>query len=538
MTTPSETTRSRTVRPGRRRRGGPAFRYTATLAAEIEARWQTSGRRRIRGAEPGRAAGPGGRCAGAGGQAVPAGHVPLPVRRGSARRTPAGLHRHRRDRPLHADDRPERAAHHRVRRLRAARRAVRGAHRHPPADHHRGEHRPVPGAAAPAGVRPRPAAQRRHHRSGLLPVDPVDLHPAVRGLVRRNGRPGPAHRGPGRRVHRRRPAGTPDGRPWAELSYVERHKVLAGYRLAYIDEAPVNWCPGLGTVLSNEEVTADGRSAIGNYPVFRRNLRQWMMRITAYADRLLDDLDRLDWPESVKSMQRNWIGRSYGASIAFPIASRETLPANGSEQIEVYHTPGHAVRGHLHGAGAGASAGREDHRGAVARWHRPAMDRRRGHPRGGGRRLPAGGLPQERSGKTTGRGGRRQDRCLHRCVRRQPGRFASRCRFHCRLRVDGLRHRRDHGGARSGHPGLGLRHGLRPADHPHRAAAGRPSTGPGVHRRRPGDQQRQRRDQPERAGGGRGEAGDDRLAGGRRCRRGAQAVQTAGLAVLPAALLG
>ncbi len=131
---------------------------------------------------------------------------------------------------------------------------------------------------------------------------------------------------------------TPDGRPWAELSYVERHKVLAGYRLAYIDEAPVNWCPGLGTVLSNEEVTADGRSAIGNYPVFRRNLRQWMMRITAYADRLLDDLDRLDWPESVKSMQRNWIGRSYGASIAFPIASRETLPANGSEQIEVYTT--------------------------------------------------------------------------------------------------------------------------------------------------------------------------------------------------------
>jgi leucyl-tRNA synthetase len=133
---------------------------------------------------------------------------------------------------------------------------------------------------------------------------------------------------------------TPDGRPWADLSHVEQHRVLAGYRLAYIDHAPVNWCPGLGTVLSNEEVTADGRSAIGNYPVFRRNLRQWMMRITAYADRLLDDLDRLDWPESVKSMQRNWIGRSYGASITFDVAnaSRETLPGNESGVIEVYTT--------------------------------------------------------------------------------------------------------------------------------------------------------------------------------------------------------
>ncbi|HEY5881757.1 MAG TPA: leucine--tRNA ligase [Nakamurella sp.] len=132
---------------------------------------------------------------------------------------------------------------------------------------------------------------------------------------------------------------TPDGRAWTELTYVERHRVLAGHRLAYIDDAPVNWCPGLGTVLSNEEVTADGRSAIGNYPVFRRNLRQWMMRITAYADRLLDDLDRLDWPESVKSMQRNWIGRSHGASIRFTIgASRETVPGNESGAIEVYTT--------------------------------------------------------------------------------------------------------------------------------------------------------------------------------------------------------
>ncbi|GDY30911.1 leucine--tRNA ligase [Gandjariella thermophila] len=112
---------------------------------------------------------------------------------------------------------------------------------------------------------------------------------------------------------------TPDGRPWGELSRVEQRKIIDSYRLVYLDEAPVNWCPGLGTVLANEEVTADGRSERGNFPVFRRNLRQWMMRITAYADRLADDLDRLDWPEKVKTMQRNWIGRSYGARIRFPV---------------------------------------------------------------------------------------------------------------------------------------------------------------------------------------------------------------------------
>ncbi|GGP38578.1 leucine--tRNA ligase [Saccharothrix coeruleofusca] len=116
---------------------------------------------------------------------------------------------------------------------------------------------------------------------------------------------------------------TPDGRPWAELTGAERQKVLGGYRLAYLSEAPVNWCPGLGTVLANEEVTADGRSERGNFPVFRRNLRQWMMRITAYADRLVDDLDRLDWPEKVKSMQRNWIGRSHGARVRFDVGGRD-----------------------------------------------------------------------------------------------------------------------------------------------------------------------------------------------------------------------
>jgi leucyl-tRNA synthetase len=111
---------------------------------------------------------------------------------------------------------------------------------------------------------------------------------------------------------------TPGDHHWSQLSSVERRRIVDSYRLAYVSEAPVNWCPGLGTVLANEEVTPDGRSERGNFPVFKSNLKQWMMRITAYGDRLLADLDALDWPEAVKMMQRNWIGRSAGAHIDFP----------------------------------------------------------------------------------------------------------------------------------------------------------------------------------------------------------------------------
>jgi leucyl-tRNA synthetase len=115
------------------------------------------------------------------------------------------------------------------------------------------------------------------------------------------------------------------GKSWAELSDVEQRRIVDDHRLAYVSEAPVNWCPGLGTVLANEEVTADGRSDRGNFPVFKRSLRQWMMRITAYADRLLEDLDALDWPEKVKLMQRNWIGRSTGAHIEFPVGGQRRV---------------------------------------------------------------------------------------------------------------------------------------------------------------------------------------------------------------------
>lgn len=101
---------------------------------------------------------------------------------------------------------------------------------------------------------------------------------------------------------------------WTQWIFIQLYK----RGLAYVDEVPVNWCPALGTVLANEEVI-DGKSERGGHPVERRPMRQWVLRITAYADRLLEDLDDLDWPDSLKEMQRNWIGRSEGAQITFDI---------------------------------------------------------------------------------------------------------------------------------------------------------------------------------------------------------------------------
>lgn len=115
---------------------------------------------------------------------------------------------------------------------------------------------------------------------------------------------------------------TTNGKPWHHMNPVEKAKELDKYRLAYLDEVPVNWCPMLGTVLANEEVTADGKSERGNYPVYKRPLKQWVMRITSYNERLLADLDGLDWPEPVKLMQRNWIGKSEGAFVDFPAGNR------------------------------------------------------------------------------------------------------------------------------------------------------------------------------------------------------------------------
>ncbi len=113
---------------------------------------------------------------------------------------------------------------------------------------------------------------------------------------------------------------------WTQWIFTQLYKK----GLAYMAEVPVNWCPALGTVLANEEVI-DGRSERGNHPVIRRPMRQWMLRITEYAERLLADLDGLDWPEGIKEMQRNWIGKSEGAEVDFTIAGCD-------EKVTVYTT--------------------------------------------------------------------------------------------------------------------------------------------------------------------------------------------------------
>ena len=118
---------------------------------------------------------------------------------------------------------------------------------------------------------------------------------------------------------------------WSKLDVRAREEMVAGYRLAFLAEVSVNWCPMLGTVLANEEVTNDGRSERGNYPVYKRPLKQWMLRITAYSDRLEADLEGVNWPEPVKMMQRNWVGRSEGAHVDFVVAGLE-------EKLRVFTT--------------------------------------------------------------------------------------------------------------------------------------------------------------------------------------------------------
>ncbi|WP_043934054.1 leucine--tRNA ligase [Bacillus sp. EB01] len=110
----------------------------------------------------------------------------------------------------------------------------------------------------------------------------------------------------------------PDYYKWTQWIFLKLYEK----GLAYVDEVPVNWCPALGTVLANEEVI-DGKSERGGHPVERRPMRQWVLRITEYADRLLEDLEELDWPESLKDMQRNWIGRSEGAEVTFNIKGHD-----------------------------------------------------------------------------------------------------------------------------------------------------------------------------------------------------------------------
>jgi leucyl-tRNA synthetase len=135
---------------------------------------------------------------------------------------------------------------------------------------------------------------------------------------------------------------------WDTLTAGEQRKYLDSQRLAYISETTVNWCPKLGTVLANDEVI-DGRSERGGFPVLRKPLRQWMFRITAYAERLLAQLKDLDWPASTKAMQEDWIGKSSGAEIEFPIQGDR-------HAARLHDAPRHHLRRDVHGGRARARA--------------------------------------------------------------------------------------------------------------------------------------------------------------------------------------
>ena len=123
---------------------------------------------------------------------------------------------------------------------------------------------------------------------------------------------------------------------WNAKSIIEKEEILLAYRLAYRSETMVNWCPELGTVLANDEIK-DGLSERGGHPVEQKKMMQWSMRITAYAQRLIDGLENLDWTDAIKEQQRNWIGRSKGASVRFEVES-EVLAADEKLEIEVFTT--------------------------------------------------------------------------------------------------------------------------------------------------------------------------------------------------------
>ena len=118
---------------------------------------------------------------------------------------------------------------------------------------------------------------------------------------------------------------------WMNFSDSEKENILQKFRLAFLTETTVNWCEELGTVLANDEVK-DGFSERGGHPVIKRKMKQWALRITAYSNRLLEDLNKIDWPSSIKEIQKNWIGKSTGASIFFKIDEKDNA------SIEVYTT--------------------------------------------------------------------------------------------------------------------------------------------------------------------------------------------------------
>ena len=221
--------------------------------------------------------------------------------------------------------------------------------------------------------------------------------------------------------------------------------------LAYRKSSPVNWCPNDQTVLANEQVV-DGSCERCGAEVTKRELTQWYFKVTDYAQRLLDDMDGLDWPERVLTLQRNWIGRSEGAHVDFEVS---TDGRRNAARLRLHDPPGHPVRCDLHGGRRRREAGRGDRQRRAAGGVRGVPDR---DPQGLRHRPDVDRAAEDRRlpGRPRGQPGQRRD---------GPG-------VRRRLRAGRLRHRRDHGGAGAGPARLGLRERLRPADRAHRAAAG------------------------------------------------------------------
>ena len=376
-------------------------------------------RRHVRHAEPRR---PTGRPCGGGRPAeeVHPRHVPVPQRHRPAHGPPVGLHGYRHVRPLPAHDRPQRAVHDGLRRLRPARRAVRGADRPAPGHHHQPEHRQHPRAVAPSGPQPRPAPQHQHHRPRLLPLDAVDLPAGVQLVVRPAAEEGPPHPRTGRRVRDRHAHAHQRqlGRPLPR-----RPRPRAGWLAAGLRQR----CPG-------QLVPGPGHRG-GQ----RRGHRRWAQRSRQLPGvqaqhAPMDDAHhhlrrspdrrsrsaRLDRSHQVDAAQLDRSQRGRDGALRLACGSH----------LGVHHSPRHAVRRDVHGAGPRASSGRRAHHPAAGERHRrvPPRSRSQGRLRS----------PERRP---------REDRRVHRLVRHQPGqRHADPC-LDRRLRADGLRHRRHHGGA-------------------------------------------------------------------------------------------
>ena len=436
------------------------------------------GRRHVRRAQPDRRSRRGLRPRRYPGAPLHPGHVPLPVRRGTARRAPAGLHRHGCVRPLPAHARGQRVAHDGLRRVRAARRAVRGADRSAPRDDDLREHRGVQAAAAAAGPGARPAPRAGDYGHRLLPLDAVDLPADLRFVVRQRQGPRPAHHRADLRAGQRSAPARGRHEP-VRRCLVRAGRAAAAHRHR---QPPARVPRGVrGELVSG---TWHGAGQRGGYR--RRAQRAGQLPGGPQAAGAVEDAHhRLCRAAAGRPGAHRLAGQGprHAAELDRPLdrcARKLHRPRVVGGHRRLHHPSGHAVRRDVPGNGTRARTGRRAGHRVVAGGDQPILD--------GGSRLAARG----RRGLSAVRGrtlrpgppdrrGEGQDRRLHRLVRGEPGVRDVDPRVRRGLRTDGLWHRRDHGGARGGRAGLGVRREVRPADRAH-GAARRGFRGQGVHR--------------------------------------------------------